>query len=215
MQTEYPTHQPYADAATDTLYHMLFGDRPQDFATQPGAQPEPWQAALCATPSDLRVAAQIAADREAEPRVRLLACRLLGAHGAQVPGRELLGVVVEVPIGAEGLDTLAAYVDGSVRYINHTGRVQIVEPLPATLPLVKRLVESSVAVVSRIGPWNGVRRGVPPAGHVRLNFLVTDGLYFGEGDMRVLQRDAMAGPIIDAATALLQCVAGLATRRAA
>lgn len=209
-----PAHAPYADAAANALYNLLFCDRPQDHLPRYGSAPTPWQTALLSTPPNLRFAAQLAADRRAEARLRLLACHVLRSHAAPVPGRELLGVVVEVPLD-DGLDTLAAYVDGSVRYIRQTGRIEIVEAVQATLPIVKRLMETSAAVVSRIGPSEEARPPAPPLGHIRLSFLVTDGLYFGQGGLPVMQRDRMAGPVIAHAAELLQTVIGLARRLAA
>lgn len=209
-----PAHAPYAEDWVDAIYDMLFCDRPQAFAPHAGAAPAPWQAALCGAQPDLRAAAALAADRGAEAQVRLLACHLLRAHGLPVPGCELLGVVVEVALDG-GLDTLAAYVDGSVRYLGRNGQVEMLDALPQTLPIVRRLAEASAAVVSRIGRWRLPRNPAPPRGHVRLSFLATDGLYFGEGSLPVLQRDALAGPVIEHATALLHAVTGLTVRRAA
>jgi hypothetical protein len=209
-----PVHTPYAEDWINALYNRLFCDRPQDMQAPAGTPAAPWQIALCSPTPDLRAAAAIVADRAAESRVRLLACHVLRTQGIDVPTRELLGVVIEVPLDG-GLDTLAAYVDGSVRYFHHSGKVEMVEPMNALLPLVKRLAEASAAVVSRIGPWDRARLPAPRPGKVRLSFLVSDGLYFGEGDMQVMMRDGMAGPIIAHATELMQAVIALATRRAA
>ncbi|MFT3953766.1 MAG: hypothetical protein QM722_05040 [Piscinibacter sp.] len=209
-----PVHTPYAEDWINGLYNRLFCDRPQDMQAQAGTPAAPWQAALCGPAPDLRAAAAIVADRSAESRVRLLACHVLRAHGSDVPTRELLGVVIEVPLEGS-LDTLAAYVDGSVRYLHHSGKVEMVEPMAALLPLVKQLAEASAAVVSRIGPWDKPRLPAPRPGNIRLSFLVSDGLYFGEGDMQVMMRDGMAGPIIAHATELMQAVIALARKRAA
>ncbi len=40
-------------------------------------------------------------------------------------------------------------------------------------------------------------------GNIRMTFLVSDGLYFGEGPMAAIQQDPMASPLIAAATQLL------------
>lgn len=211
---EGPLHAPYAEAWLNALYNHLFCDRPQDLKAEPGDPPTDWQLALCGPVPDLRAAARIAADHEAEARVRLMACHVLRAHGQPVPGRVLLGVVVEVPIDG-GLDTLAAYVDGSVRYFHHSGHLEIVEAPEVTMPLVHHLAEAALAVVSRIGPWDRPRLPAPQAGRVRLSFLVSDGLYFGEGELPVIVRDALAGAVFERATELMQTVIGLARRRAA
>jgi hypothetical protein len=39
-----------------------------------------------------------------------------------------------------------------------------------------------------------------------MTFLVSDGLYFGEGPMQAMQRDPLAGPVILEAGRLLQVV---------
>ena len=36
-----------------------------------------------------------------------------------------------------------------------------------------------------------------------MTFLVSDGLYFGEGPMKIMERDPLAKPLLKAATALL------------
>jgi hypothetical protein len=117
----------------------------------------------------------------------------------------LLGVIVEVPL-AGGLDTLAAFSEGGVRYINQSGKMVAIEGVGAFSAHVKSLFKASEPVVAQIGPWQKSRLGPPQRGNVRLTFLVSDGLYFGEGPMSGMQRDAMAGPILEQATALLQAV---------
>ena len=72
--------------------------------------------------------------------------------------------------------------------------------------MVKRLFAIAEPVVARIGPWNKPRLAPPKQGNIRLTFLVSDGLYFGEGPMSAMQSEAMAGPIIQQATELLQAV---------
>lgn len=50
------------------------------------------------------------------------------------------------------------------------------------------------------------RQQRPTAANVRITFLVSDGLYFGEGPDPVLRADAMAGPVLAKAIQLLQAV---------
>jgi hypothetical protein len=45
-----------------------------------------------------------------------------------------------------------------------------------------------------------------------LTFIVSDGLYFGEGPFAALSQDALAGPLIQQATRLLQQVVAIATK---
>ena len=131
--------------------------------------------------------------------------------GEDVPPKQLLGTVVEVAL-PEGIDTLAAYTDGSVRYINHSGRMVIAESVPSLAALVEALLSASQGVVDAIGPSDEPRRPPPGQGNIRLTFLVSDGLYFGEGPFEAMQKDSMGGGLIRAATQLLQAVVALGAK---
>jgi hypothetical protein len=211
IAAEPPAHAPYDDAAANAIYDLLFCDRLAAFAPRAGQAPTEWQRTLFQTPAAPAQLQALASDEAQEGRVRLLAYARLRALEQPVPSRVLLGVVVEVPL-EQGLDVLAAYSDGGVRYINQTGRIAIFEPLPEFRAPIDRLFGHAERVVSVIGPWDDARRAPPPAGHVRLTFLVSDGLYFGEGPFDVLARDALAGPVIASATELLQLAVARASR---
>jgi hypothetical protein len=202
-----PPYAPYKADAANFMYNLLFCDDAAAFRAKPGERPTQWQVALSSDPPDVPALERLALDSEQEGRVRYLAFQRLRQVGQPVQTKELLGVIVEVPLSG-GLDTLAAYSDGGVRYINQTGKLAVVEGAPKFAPLAQRLLAASAPVASAIGPWDKARRGPPPQGYVRLTFLVSDGLYFGEGPFSVMQRDQMAGPIIQRATELLQAVAG-------
>jgi hypothetical protein len=83
---------------------------------------------------------------------RLAYWRLRNA-GMQVPKKILLGVIVEIPLAA-GLDTIAAYSEGGVRYINQTGKMAVFEGVTSLQPLVDDLFQSSQMIVEHIGPWD-------------------------------------------------------------
>ena len=204
-------HAPYREDAANHIYNLLFCDEPRMFAPH-DAKAADWQRTLFApSPKNVEVR-KLADDAAADARVRMLACNWLREHSQAVPAKQLLGVIVEVPLDG-GLDTLAAYLDGSVRYINQSGKMSIFEgPIPKLAPFVDKLFEASRTVVARIGPWDKARLPAPRRGHVRLTFLVSDGLYFGEGAMDVFSRDAMAGPVIHAASQLLQQVVDIQAR---
>ncbi len=201
-------HAPYADPAINRLYNMLFCDDAQDFAPARGQAPAPWQATLLDARADARSMRALADDQHQDARVRLLALDWLRRHGQPVVPRQLLGVVLEVPMEG-GLDVLAAYVDGSVRYLNHSAPPTLIEgPMAALQPTVTALMRASQAIVDRIGPSDQARLPAPRS-NARLNFLVSDGLYFGEGPMNVLSRDAMAGPVLQVGGQLLAQVTDL------
>jgi hypothetical protein len=107
---------------------------------------------------------------------------------------------------------LAAYSDGRVRYINQTGKVAVFEGVPSQVDeKAKGLVASAVAALKCIGPWEKTRLPPPRKGNVRITFLVSDGLYFGEGPFSLLQHEPTAAPIIKNAGELLQLVVSLAS----
>src|SRR5262249_4019695 len=104
----------------------------------------------------------------------------------------------------EGLDTLAVFADGSARYINYTGKMVIVEGAPSVFDKeISKVIEASQPIVAAIGPWEKDRLPPPVDGNIRLTFLVSDGLYFGEGPIGVMQQQPLASPLISAATQLL------------
>lgn len=205
-----PFPAPYRQPETNRIYNLLFCDDLEAFRPAPGASPAPWQQVLYRTPGDADRVRALADDADQEGRVRALALHWLRAQGLPVPAGILLGVVVEVPL-ERGLDVLAAFSDGGVRYLNQTGKLAVVEGgTPATAPIVARLLQASRALVSQIGPWEKPRLAPPKEGRIRLTFLVSDGLYFGEGPMAAMQQDPLAGPVIQQAIALLQAVVDVA-----
>ena len=78
--------------------------------------------------------------------------------------------------------------------------------------LAKELVAVSQSLVDQIGPWDKKRMPPPKQGNVRMTFLVSDGLYFGEGPFDAIQRDPMGGPVLAKATQLFQRVVALGTK---
>ncbi len=70
--------------------------------------------------------------------------------------------------------------------------------------LIGDLFAKAMDVVKQIGPWDKPRLRNPTKGNLRISFLVSDGLYFGEGSMDVLFNDKLASPTLTAATSLMQ-----------
>ena len=206
-----PPYSPYPSESANAIYNLLFCDEPAAFRAKPGERPTPWQAVLFSIPVNVSAVEALAFDASQEGRIRYLAFSRLRELGKAIPAKTLLGVIVEVPL-AGGLDTLAAFSEGGVRYVNQSGKLVVIEGVASFLPIVKRLFSVSEPVVSRIGPWDKPRLAPPKQGNVRLTFLVSDGLYFGEGPMSAMQREAMAGPIIQQATELLQAVVAAGAR---
>lgn len=191
-------HRPYADDAANAIYNLMFCDAPE-------------MSAGVDLPADEAALRALAEDESAESRLRVLAYNRLRADGKSTPKHVLLGVIAEVRLDA-GLDTLAAYADGRVRYINQSGAMVVVEDdITVLAEPVKALFAAAQNLVERIGPWDGARLAAPGLRRVRLTFLVSDGLYFGEGDMADLARDPMGGPVFNAAAALLAATVDFAS----
>ncbi|MEO5559841.1 MAG: hypothetical protein ABIO49_08410 [Dokdonella sp.] len=204
-----PPYAPYASEAANAIYNLLFCDDPKAFQSKAEENATPWQAALSS--DDVSALEVLAADESQEGRIRYLAFSRLRGLGHAVVAKTLLGVIIEVPL-AGGLDALAAFSEGGVRYVNQSGKLVVIEGLQSFLPMVKRLFAAAQPVVMRIGPWDKSRLAPPKPGNVRLTFLVSDGLYFGEGPMTVMQREPMAGPVIQQAAELLKAVVATGTK---
>jgi hypothetical protein len=146
-----------------------------------------------------------------ESRHYLQAWQFLRERGESPPpdvAKQVLGLVVEMAL-PEGLDVLALYADRSVRYYNHAGGAVVLdraEGVPGEL--VDALLEAAAGVVEQIGPWEEARPGPPPRKHLRLSFLTPSGLHFGEGPTAALEREPMAAPIVQGATALVAELTG-------
>jgi hypothetical protein len=207
-----PPYSPYSDASANGIYNLVFCDTAADFRQKPGETPAHWQSVLEAEPADPAALRAIADDDRQEGRVRYLAYFKLRQLGESVTAKRLLGVIVEVPLPG-GLDVLAAYSEGSVRYINQTGKLALYERVESLNPLVQRLMSDSSQVVAQIGPTGQPRRPPPHGESVRITFLVSDGYYLGEGNMRSMQQDALAGPVIQRAVELLQAAVALVPRK--
>jgi len=196
--------KPYRDESCNFIYNLLFCDDLKFFEYP---DPSPPVTALFAERPDAAALRKIANDKAAyDSRHRALAFNRLREMGEPVPARLLLGTILEVPVRG-GLDTLAAFEDGDVRYINHIEKMSIFvgrgHPLDAQ---VDALLAASKAVVDQIGPWTEARLPPPPADEVRMTFLVSDGLYFGQGPYQALAGDPLGGAVLNAGTALLMAI---------
>jgi hypothetical protein len=90
-------------------------------------------------------------------------------------------------------------------YINYTESMIVWDSkTEESNDLVVDLFLASRNVVEQIGPWDRARLARPAAGNIRMTFLVADGLYFGEGPFEALAKDPIGGPVVAAATKLMQ-----------
>jgi len=184
-----PSDAPYRTAELNSVHRMLFAD---EAGTLFGEAP------------DANVVQAIAQDAAEESRVRLLAAHWLRTNGHVPATPQLLGVVVEVPL-EEGMDTLAAYADGRVRYINHTNRVAVFEGAPAEMAgQAQVLVATAIAAAAKAG--EATTSAMPRMGQVRFTFLCQDGNRAAVGYFTAIARDELAAPVLQQAQKLLDLV---------
>jgi hypothetical protein len=91
------------------------------------------------------------------------ALRELGEKPDPKSAFEVLGVIIEIPSG-DGYDTLAAYVDGSARYLNYSGKAIFWDAKDTQIKsLCQAFVDSTITSSNRAKSrtsWHG-RRAVP------------------------------------------------------
>jgi len=195
---------PYRENAPNLIYGLLFCDDLGIYRSNTQARDIYPYDILFSKSSTVEDFQKIIDDPETETRIKLLAYHLQRADGHKPSKKELLAVIIEVGFD-DGLDVLASYKDGTARYINHTGSMVIWETKDETSnALTENLFRNSQVIVNQIGPWDKPRRPAPATGITRISFLVSDGLYFGEGPVNVLFNDPMAAPAFQSGTALMQ-----------
>lgn len=116
-----------------------------------------------------------------EARLRLWAwhnLRQLGKYPSPDLARQVLGVIIEVPY-EERLDVLAAYADGTARYINHQGGMIVWDRMDE---LITPMVMSVIREAQPIGPpmEDRIDENIPSE-EVRLSVLTPGGIHVWQG----------------------------------
>jgi hypothetical protein len=206
---------PYKDAGTNVIYNLLFCDDLDLYRSR--TQPPysyPFSILFSVYP-DVADLQRVIDDSTLDARIRILALNMRRSMGHSPAAKELLGVIVEVGLEG-GLDALASYRDGKARYINQGGKVLIWDTMTDTTAnkLAADLFANSERIIDQIGRWNQPRKPHPDSGSVRITYLVSDGLYFVEGQIETLFDDPTAGPALANASQLMRYLinASLTTR---
>lgn len=197
------TTDPYKDSTTNLIYNLLFCDNIELFKANtqtPYTYPFDILFSETSTIADYQ---KIIDDPKSDSRLKVLAYNRQLSKGHKPEKKELLGVIIEVGLD-DGLDVLASFNDGTARYINQTEKMIIWETTDETSnKLTQDLFIKSQKIVKQIGVWDKPRRPHPTIGTTRITFLVSDGLYFGEGPMDILFNDPLASPALTSATELM------------
>jgi hypothetical protein len=105
----------------------------------------------------------------------------------------------------QGLDILAAYLDGTARYYNYSGSGIVWERPNGVLDApIKALLDAGQQIALMIGPWEQERPPAPTGGQVRLSMLTPSGIHFGQGTFETLGQDPKGQLLISTATTLMQ-----------
>jgi hypothetical protein len=207
------------------MRQFLLGDVPLDqwVPHRDGEAGEPWKSferarQLAETGQHqqaIQIWLQIATTGQPETRHILQAWHFLRQAGCLPPqdrAKLALGAVAEMP-AQDAHDVLAAYQDGTVRYLNYSGKVLAWEDRshPKVQSAVNHWLTAAQAVASVIGPWDQPSLPPVPASNARLMVLTPSGPHFGQGPAADLSADPLAQPFLTAATTLLQLIVSLAS----
>ncbi|MFN7951753.1 MAG: hypothetical protein U0610_08490 [bacterium] len=218
-----PPSQPSHAGPPGNIRDTLFGDLPLSEWSQDKPEAEPWtwfaEARAARDRGDeagaVHALERVLGARGLEARHYLQAFQGLRELGFAAPdevAKNVLGVVVEVAMD-DGLDLLAAYADRSARYYNYSGAGVVWDrPDDSLDEPIAAVLDAGSTIVAQIGPWDGDRPEPPPNGHVRLNMLTPSGLHFGQAPFEAFARDGLAGPLLQAATQLMQRLVTLSGR---
>ena len=196
---------PYSETHINVIYNLLFCD---DLNLLKQQMKEPYiypYDILFGENSSVAELQRILDEANFESRIKMLAYTRQLMNGCKPKKKELLAVIVEVGLD-KGLDVLASFADGTARYINYTGKMIVWENTDdqKANDIKKQLFDNSIGIVNQIGPWEEPRKPNPKKGNVRISFIVSGELYFGEGPMKVMFSDPVAGPVLANATELMQ-----------
>lgn len=208
--TELP--KPYKSDVANFAYNLLFCDTPALFIQNKALKPEmPLYRVLHARPTDTGTIRKIA-DSDGDSCTRMLAYDWLRAHKQPVPAKTLLGVVIEFG-SPSSPDTVAVYADGNVRYIDEQEKLFSYGPNTKGLsPKARAFLARSRDLLARLDPWKEQRVPAPPYGFVRITFLASSGLYFGDGELRQMAKDKFGGATVRSAFDLFKAVSSVSEK---
>jgi len=182
---------------------MLFCDDLEIYKTPDINDKHPWNILFSptSTPAELQA---IIDQPNLETRPKILAYRKLAQLGQKIPNKEVLGIIIELAFDGS-MDTLAAFKDGTARYINISGKFTVWDTQTTeSQKIIEKLFQEGEIVRSKIGPWEEPRLAPPPQNDLRITLLVSDGLYFGQGESTVMFEDPIGAKLMDEAFALMQ-----------
>lgn len=204
--------KPYKSNTVNFAYNLLFCDTPGLFIQNKALKPEtPLYRVLHAKPTDTGTVRKIA-DNDKDSCTRMLAYDWLRAHKQPVPPKALLGVVIEFG-SPDSLDTVAVYADGNTRYIDEQERLFSYGPNAAGISgKAQDFLKRSRDLLAHLDPWKEQRVPAPPYGFMRITFLASSGIYFGDGELRQMAKDKFGGATVRSAFDLYKTVSTISEK---
>jgi hypothetical protein len=177
----------------DVLYNSLFADNLDNFINLKDHKAISWiYESRTPTIDELE---SVANDNSVESRLKFLALYTALKQGLKIGKKTYFGTVLEVPMEG-GYDVLAFYSDLRARYYNYSGTAVIYEGGRSNVDdTIARANSVAIQVCNVLEPWQKERLPKPKGDLIRISFLVSDGLYFGNASIKTIGNDQMASAI--------------------
>jgi len=177
----------------EDLYNSLFADDPDDFIKMKDNKAISWiYDNRKPTIDELE---SIAIDKSVESRIKFLSLYTALQFGLKINKKIYYGTVLEVPMEG-GYDVLAFYSDRTARYYNYSGKAIIYEGGKTSVDdIIEKANSVAIQVCNALAPWEKERLPRPKGDVIRISFLVSDGLYFGNSSIKTIGNDQMASAI--------------------
>lgn len=200
--------KPYKSNSTNIIYNLIFADDVELYKANSNQSNNtyPWDI-IFSKQFDEEGLNRIINDNKTESRVKIIAYNELRRKNKKIEKQDILGVVIEVEIDNKGLDVLAVYKDKTIRYINYSEKMIFWDAESTSINKhIEDLFKSADHILKKIGPWDQARLPQPKKGNARITFLVSDGLYFGEGSLNAIASEPLSKPLFDTAVIIMKFV---------
>jgi len=174
----------------DDLYNSLFADDPDNFIKMRDNKAISW--IYDNRKPVIEELESIAIDKSVESRIKFLSLYTALKHGLKINKKIYFGTILEVPMEG-GYDVLAFYSDRTARYYNYSGKAIIYEGGRINVDnTIEKANSAAIQVCNILEPWEKERLPRPKGDAIRISFLVSDGLYFGNSSIKTIGNDQMA-----------------------
>ncbi len=131
--------------------------------------------------------------------------RLLGRKPPDALAARVYGVVVEIATN-RGYDVLAAYSNGSARFLSAGGteRTSAGSDQAELYGAALALLQASHWLLEKVDAYPGKHPAPPPEGEARLSLLTAGGIHFGQGKHEEMKASPLAKPAMEQAAALVK-----------